>query len=86
MFFSKFLGSLVSFVVHDTNVRRELKEYSTRLQSIIDKLQADLAERNVYNNHRTIRGKSEFNIDWSSLTIVDHFLCRISFNVDSPWR
>ncbi|UJR38119.1 hypothetical protein I4U23_030798 [Adineta vaga] len=50
-------GSLVSFVPYDTNVKRELKEYSTRLKLLVDKLQEDLSERNTYNNHRSVREK-----------------------------
>ncbi|CAF4724242.1 unnamed protein product [Rotaria sp. Silwood2] len=56
---SKDSGSVISYVTYDKNVKRELKEYSTRLHLIVDKLQADLAERNIHNNHRTVKGKSK---------------------------
>ncbi|CAF1087379.1 unnamed protein product [Adineta steineri] len=50
-------GAITSFVTYDTNVKRELKEYSLRLSLLVEKLQADLSERNIYNNHRTVRDK-----------------------------
>ncbi|CAF3454505.1 unnamed protein product [Rotaria sp. Silwood1] len=56
---SKDSGSVISYVTYDKNVKRELKEYSTRLHLLVDKLQADLGERNIHNNHRTVKGKSK---------------------------
>jgi len=53
------LGSTVSYASLDKNVKIELKEYSKRLASFVEKLQEDLGERNLLNNHRTIRGKSK---------------------------
>lgn len=58
LFFS-FLGSVISYIAQDKNIKRELDEYSKRLSLFVEKLQADLAERNIYNNHRTVRGKSK---------------------------
>ena len=58
-FFVFILGSIISYVPYDKNVKRELKEYSTRLTLLVDKLQADLSERNTYNNHRSVREKSK---------------------------
>jgi hypothetical protein len=52
------IGSVISLAGLDKNVRTELKEYALRLGHLVDKLQDDLGERNTYNNHRTIRGKS----------------------------
>jgi hypothetical protein len=76
------LGSVISYVIHDTNVKRELKEYSTRLKAIVEKLQADLGERNTHNNHRTVRGKSKRN----SMPIDDSFEFLISWQSDSTRR
>ena len=59
IFFFFFLGSVISYIAQDKNIRRELDEYSKRLSLFVEKLQADLAERNSYNNHRTIKGKSK---------------------------
>jgi hypothetical protein len=53
------LGSVISFAALDKNVKIELKEYASRLTALVEKLQDDLGERNTYNNHRTIRGKSK---------------------------
>ena len=54
------LGSVISSTIQqDKVVKRELNEYSSRLTSLVERLQADLGERNTYNNHRTIRGKSK---------------------------
>ncbi|CAF0918772.1 unnamed protein product [Rotaria sordida] len=50
-------GSVISYVTYDKNIKRELTEYSARLHVLVDKLEADLAERNIHNNHRTVRGK-----------------------------
>ena len=58
-FFLFVLGSLVSFVPYDANVKRELKEYATRLTLLVERLQEDLSERNTYNNHRSVRDKSK---------------------------
>jgi hypothetical protein len=58
------LGSIISYVAYDANIKRELKEYSARLKVLVDKLQADLAERNTYNNHQSIKGKSKRKKDF----------------------
>lgn len=59
IYISFVLGSVISYVTYDKNVNRQLKEYSARLSILIDKLEADLAERNAQNNHRSLRGKSK---------------------------
>jgi len=54
------LDVLASTIVHlekDKDIKRELEEYSTRLSLFIGQLQADLGERNRFNNHRTVKGK-----------------------------
>jgi hypothetical protein len=84
VFFFFILGSVISYIPHDKNVKRELKEYSTRLNLFVEKLQADLAERNTYNNHGTIRGKSKKrNKDFF---IIKNDILFISFNYDSTRR
>lgn len=52
------VGSIISSTIQqDKTIKRELDEYSSRLTALVERLQADLGERNTYNNHRTIRGK-----------------------------
>ena len=39
-------GSVLSYVVHDKSIKKELHEYSKRLSLLIDNLQSDLSQRN----------------------------------------
>jgi hypothetical protein len=49
-----YLGSMISYVVHDKNIRSQLNEYSERLTLLVDNLQSDLSENNTYKNPLSI--------------------------------
>ncbi|CAF4525118.1 unnamed protein product, partial [Rotaria socialis] len=79
------LGSVVSYVTYDKNVKRELNEYSTRLSLLVDKLQADLAERNVQNSHYSLRGKSKEGLKAHQQQIATE-ICRARVAISGPLR
>ena len=56
---SKDSGSLMSYVVHDKNLKSELSEYSKRLTLLIDDLQADIAERHTDYDQLSLRSKRQ---------------------------
>ncbi|CAF3295916.1 unnamed protein product [Rotaria socialis] len=78
-------GSVVSYVTYDKNVKRELNEYSTRLSLLVDKLQADLAERNVQNSHYSLRGKSKEGLKAHQQQIATE-ICRARVAISGPLR
>ena len=53
-------GSLMSYVVHDKNLKSELSEYSKRLTLLIDELQADMAERHTDYDQLSLRSKRQW--------------------------
>ncbi len=46
IFFFLYLGSVISYVVHDRTLQNELNEYSKRLLLLIDNLKSDISNRN----------------------------------------